>query len=60
MSKNAKTSYELTIDAKLDALKAASIVLLEVARAVPAVGLDVRELLDKLHSNIDEAWKEEE
>ena len=60
MSKNAKTSYELAIDAKLDALKAASIVLLEVARAVPAVGLDVRELLDKLHSNIDEAWKEEE
>jgi len=60
MSKGAKTSYELAIDAKLDALKAAVIVLLEVARAVPAVGLDVRELLDKLHAKINEAWKEEE
>jgi len=56
--KRGKTSYEVAIDAKLDALKAASIVLLEVARAKVGRCQDVKSLIDKQSAKINEAWKE--
>jgi len=58
--KRGKTSYEVALDAKLDALKAASIVLLEVARAKVGRCQDVKSLIDKQSAKINEAWKEEE
>jgi len=60
MSKSSKTNYELALDAKLDALKAAAIVLLEVARSKVGLYPDVKSLFDDLSAKINEAWKEEE
>lgn len=60
MKDNSKTSYERVLNAKLEALSAATIVLLEVARAKISLGPDVRFLINKLEMEINAAWKEEE
>lgn len=60
MEDNSKTSYERVLNAKLEALSAATIVLLEVARAKISLGPDVRFLINKLEMEINAAWKEEE
>ena len=60
MQDNSKTSYERVLNAKLEALSAATIVLFEVARAKMSLGPDVRLLIDRLEMEINAAWKEEE
>ena len=60
MEDNAKTMAEVWFNRKLDALRKAVDVLLEMEKFAPPVGEEADQLLDKLTVALDEAWEEEE